>query len=113
MATSNVTGQHHPAGNLMPILRAAKSSEELALLRTVVSDLSDATALSVYNDWLEEQGDPRGPYLRKFMQAFAGNKTLPKMPARFSQAWADVLALPVRRRLRHGIEPTDPQWREF
>ena len=60
--------------------RAAQSLEELALLRGVVADLSDATSLGAYCDWLEEQDDLRGPFLRSFLRAFDAREPLPPDP---------------------------------
>lgn len=84
----------------MPVLRAAQSAEELALLRGVVADQSDAATLAVYNDWLEDHDDPRAPFLRAFLAAFAAQEPLPPIPETIPPAWADVLGLSLRWRLR-------------
>src|SRR5262245_54066697 len=39
-------------------------SDEDAFLRTILTDPGDAAVRLVYADWLEEQGDQRGEYLR-------------------------------------------------
>lgn len=84
----------------MPVRRAAGSADELALLRAVVADLSAATPALVYADWLDDHGDPRGPFLREFLAAFDARRSLPPDPPGLNPAWADVLALPLRRRMR-------------
>jgi uncharacterized protein (TIGR02996 family) len=38
--------------------------DEKALLRAILTEPGDEVVLSVYADWLEERGDPRGEYLR-------------------------------------------------
>jgi uncharacterized protein (TIGR02996 family) len=92
----------------MPTLRAANSLEELSLLQAVATDLSDRTTLSVYCDWLEDRDDPRGPFLREFLRAFDERRPLPSIPSAFSSAWAEVLGLPIRSRLRNGLDARDP-----
>jgi uncharacterized protein (TIGR02996 family) len=37
---------------------------EMAFLHEIHDNVDDPTAQLVYSDWLEEQGDPRGPVLR-------------------------------------------------
>jgi len=97
----------------MPVLRAANSAEELGLLRAVTTDLADADALGVYCDWLEDRDDPRGPFLRKFLAAFAKKGRLPVIPEEFSPAWAEVLGLPIRRRLRQGLEARERGMKKY
>ena len=97
----------------MPTLRAANSLEELSLLQAVATDLSDRTTLSVYCDWLEDRDDPRGPFLREFLRAFDERRPLPTIPAAFSPAWAEVLGLPIRARLRNGLDARDPEMKVY
>jgi uncharacterized protein (TIGR02996 family) len=84
----------------MPGERVADSADELALLRTVTAKLGDLEALGVYNDWLEDQDDPRGSHLRRSLAAFAAGKRLPKRPPEVSAAWEEIVGLGPRRRLR-------------
>jgi uncharacterized protein (TIGR02996 family) len=84
----------------MPGEGVARSAEELALLRELTARLGDPDVLGVYNDWLEDQGDPRGDYLRRFLAAHAGGKSLPKRPADVSVGWEELVGLGARRRLR-------------
>jgi uncharacterized protein (TIGR02996 family) len=86
----------------MLVRRAAQSAEELNLLRGVLADLSDGAALGVYCDWLEDQDDSRGPFLRSFLQAFEADESLPPDPPDLTSGWADLLALPIRRRFLEG-----------
>jgi uncharacterized protein (TIGR02996 family) len=39
-------------------------TEELAFLKLIVADPADLTARLAYADWLDEQGDRRGEYVR-------------------------------------------------
>jgi uncharacterized protein (TIGR02996 family) len=80
--------------------RLARSVQELALLRGVTARLGDMYALGIYNDWLEEHGDPRGDYLRRFLAAHADGNPLPKRPDDISPDWEELVGLGVRRRLR-------------
>jgi len=84
----------------MPVRRAAGSADELALLRTVVADLSADTPLRIYADWLDSKGDPRGAFLREFLTAFDARRPLPPDPTDLNPAWADILGLTIRRRMR-------------
>jgi uncharacterized protein (TIGR02996 family) len=67
-------GKHEPmAGRLLP--------GERQWLTAVVADLSDDALKLVYADWLEEQGDDRGQFLRAFVEAARSMQ-----PADFPQA---------------------------
>lgn len=79
---------------------AARSADELALLRGLTARPGDALVLGVYNDWLEEHADPRGEYLRRFLAAFDNGTPLPERPAGVSPGWDELVGLGVRRRLR-------------
>lgn len=91
----------------MPVHRAAKSADELALLRGATADLSDPVPMGVYCDFLEDVGDPRGLFLREFLRVFAEGGVPPEIPSEFGRAWADVLGLTLRRRLRQPIDHND------
>lgn len=92
----------------MPVERAARSADELALLRAVLADPADLTPALIYGDWLDDHGDPRGGFLLDFLRAFEAAATLPPDPPDLPRAWAEVLALPIRRRLREGFAPLRP-----
>ena len=78
---------------------AAPLPGEADLLARVVSDLRDDTAKLVYADWLEEHDDPRGPFLRKFVAAAAGDAKLPPS-RRLAKAWRDIVGVTLVEGLR-------------
>jgi uncharacterized protein (TIGR02996 family) len=78
---------------------AAALPGELALLTTVVANLSDDTAKLVYADWLEEHDDPRGKLLRECVTAFRAGKKLPAI-SRAPKPWRDLVGLKLMSRLR-------------
>ena len=43
---------------------AASNREERAFIEACIADLNNAMPMLVYADWLDEQGDPRGEFLR-------------------------------------------------
>ncbi|MCE9532472.1 MAG: TIGR02996 domain-containing protein [Planctomycetes bacterium] len=48
------------------------------MLATVTADLSDPIPKSIYADWLDDRGDPRGRFLREFLHfAKQSNDELP------------------------------------
>lgn len=99
----------------MPTLRAARTLDELALLRAVTADAGDAGVRGVYRDWLDDRGDGRGAFLREFQQAFDAKDPLPADPPG-CEAWADALGLPVYRRLRERADafaPYEPYLRQI
>jgi uncharacterized protein (TIGR02996 family) len=46
------------------VSRPAAATEEDAFLRTILEHPDDDMARLVFADWLEERGDPRGPFIR-------------------------------------------------
>ncbi len=88
---------------------------EEAFLASIRANPEDETNLLVYADWLEEQGDPRGEFVR--LAAALGNIAaddpyLPTLQGRISALqqhldarWAATVAVPGQlRRLRRRIE---------
>jgi uncharacterized protein (TIGR02996 family) len=71
---------------------------EMDLLAAVVADPADDQVKLVYADWLEERDDPRGTFLRKFVQAVQKGKK-PPAGAGISAAWQEVAGLSLLRRL--------------
>src|SRR5690349_6703751 len=70
---------------------AAVLPGEADMLAGVVADLRDDTRKLVYADWLEEHGDPRGRFLRRFLAAFGPSGKGQLSGSRpFSQAWRDL-----------------------
>jgi uncharacterized protein (TIGR02996 family) len=78
---------------LIPDL-AAPLPGEADLLAVVAADLRDDKAKLVYADWLEEQDDPRGEFLRKFVKAARGSPRDPLPSSRaFPEAWRDLVGI--------------------
>jgi uncharacterized protein (TIGR02996 family) len=76
----------------------------MEMLATVVADLADHRPKLVYADWLEEQGDTRGPYLRAFVQALADGRP-PRAPKGLPAGWSETVgALLVHRIHQFGLE---------
>src|SRR5688500_3418774 len=84
--------------NHNPVEAVAKSTEEFQLLADVVQHLADDDQRLKYAEWLESQGDSRGPLLRDFVAAFAKNRPLPTIDS-VSQAWADLTGLIIMVKL--------------
>jgi len=74
---------------------------ELSLLSAVVASPADDVTKLVYADWLEEHGDPRGPFLRRFVHAVQGGQELPGGDS-IDSAWQELAGLSLLRRLREG-----------
>lgn len=79
----------------VPVERAADSPDEFALVCGIADHPTDDTRRLVYADWLEERGDPRGPFLRRFVEAHRAGKKLPDA-ADFSRPWCDVVGVTLR-----------------
>src|SRR5262245_22224151 len=72
---------------------AAESAEELGFLAAIVDDYRDETPRLIYADWLEEHGDPRGPFLRDFVrQARDPHAALPP-GEEFPAVWRNVVGV--------------------
>jgi uncharacterized protein (TIGR02996 family) len=71
---------------------------EMDMLSAVVADPADDQVKLVYADWLEERDDPRGAFLRKFVQVVQKGKK-PPAGAGISAAWREVVGLTLLRRL--------------
>jgi uncharacterized protein (TIGR02996 family) len=74
---------------------------EFDMLSAVVSELSNDQVKLVYADWLEEQGDLRGAFLRQFVSAVQTGKQLPGGKG-ISPAWQEMVGLTLLRRLCDG-----------
>ena len=74
--------------------RVARSADELALLTRIVEQPTNDLIRLVYSDWLEEQGDPRGVLLRRFVGAFQTKQELPALTD-VPTAWADLTGLTI------------------
>ena len=74
--------------------RVAQSHDELALLARIVEQPTNDLNRLVYADWLEERNDPRGPFLRRFVEAFQTGQPLPSLND-VPTAWADLTGLTI------------------
>src|SRR4051812_980295 len=74
---------------------------ELPLLSAVVSSPDDDQIKLVYADWLEEHDDPRGAFLRQFIDAVQTGKQLPSGRG-IPSAWQEMTGLSLLRRLCKG-----------
>jgi uncharacterized protein (TIGR02996 family) len=79
---------------------AAQLEGEAGFLTAVVADMRDDVAKGIYADWLEERGDPRGPFLREFVKA-AKRKGKPRLPPTdsFPSAWRHVVGVTLIERM--------------
>lgn len=74
--------------------RVARSPDELAFLTRIVEQPTNDLNRLVYADWLEERGDPRGPFLRSFVETFQTGQPLPPL-SDIPTAWADLVGLTI------------------
>lgn len=82
---------------------AADSPEELAFLAAIMANQLDELPKLVYADWLEERGDPRGPFLRQFVE-IARDQTAPlPFGMEFSLPWRQVVGVWSRATIRQLI----------
>lgn len=78
---------------------AARSPDEAAFLASIVADLSDDLRRLVYADWLDERDDPRGDYLRRFVQSVRSNSEVPD-PDGLPANWLAVTGVALEAKLR-------------
>ena len=74
---------------------AAPLPGEADLLAGVVANLRADLPKLVYADWLEERSDPRGPFLRDFVEAMRAGTKLP--PAIGSRCWNATVGTTLAR----------------
>ncbi len=86
---------------------ATHSPDEAALVRTILAHHAADLPKLVYADWLEERGDPRGPFLRAFVEATADGSPYPD-PAGFPQPWLDLMGVPALTACRQHALPLTP-----
>lgn len=72
-------------------------TDERALLAKVLASPADDVAKLVYADWLEERDDPRGPFLRAWVQSPG---TDPPPPPAAANSWLSLLGVSLRAQLR-------------
>lgn len=73
---------------------------ELPLLMEAVNQLDSDVAISIYADWLEERGDPRGQFLREYLQ-FLKDPQRPNLPENtLPRAWLALMGATLAQALR-------------
>jgi uncharacterized protein (TIGR02996 family) len=92
----------------MPFGSGAYMTEDALLAAVLAAPLEDAPRL-VYADWLEEQGDPRGEFLRIIvrLETLAGREAPPEMSAKLK--WVREVA-GLRNRLRELRQVVPGEW---
>jgi uncharacterized protein (TIGR02996 family) len=79
---------------------AATLPGELPLLLEVIQNLSHEDSVLVYADWLEERGDPRGSFLREYVQ-FVKDPQRPLLPENtLPRPWLDLMGTQLAQALR-------------
>jgi uncharacterized protein (TIGR02996 family) len=83
--------------------------EERAFLQAILEQPNDDGRKLVYADWLEEQGDPRGEYLRLMIQMRQGRVVTPEQRQLHQELSAELAELRARERQawldRQGSSP--------
>jgi uncharacterized protein (TIGR02996 family) len=76
---------------------AATLPGEYEVLSQVVADLRDDAPKLRYADWLEERGDRRAKFVRKFAAAVRSLGPTTRLPAArsFRRAWTNMLGVPL------------------
>lgn len=79
---------------------------ELPFLRRILSDPASVDERSVYADWLEEQGDSRGGFLRAFIDTMdvMEHDSFPRSDG-FDPAWLDLIGFTMMQKLASLKEP--------
>ncbi|MGI9474095.1 MAG: TIGR02996 domain-containing protein [Rubripirellula sp.] len=60
----NTSTTRWPGENVMLFGLMTDYADEISFIREVLFDLTDEVPRQVYADWLDDQGDPRGEFLR-------------------------------------------------
>src|SRR5262249_55714877 len=76
---------------------------EFEFISAIAADLRDDAPKLVYADWLEDQGDGRAAFVRKFVAASSLKKGKLPDPSPYPLAWTNMLGVP----LLQGILETD------
>ncbi len=82
---------------------AADSPDELAFLATIMANQCDDKAKLAYADWLEEKNDPRGPFLREFVDIAQDPIALLPDGDEFPFPWLQVIGFWHRQKIRSMI----------
>lgn len=79
------------------ITKAALLPEEDQYLASVLQDLTNTSALGIYADWLEDQGDEdRSLFVRSYSQSLQSGSDFPE-PADFPIAWLDIIGYRIAK----------------
>jgi uncharacterized protein (TIGR02996 family) len=83
---------------------ARDSTPEAAFHRAIFGRPADPLPVLIYADWLEEHGDPRGPYLRRFPDIYRVIARLRTIPTSHAQQY-DLAgpSLQDREQFIHGL----------
>src|SRR5262249_8824464 len=78
---------------------AAQLPDEGEMLAALAARPGDDTNKLVYADWLEEQGDSRSEFLRRFVVAAQQGKKLPSATG-LPTGWLEIIGYPLVAHLR-------------
>lgn len=84
---------------------ACRLPDEYGLLAAVLASPHDDLPKLVYADWLEERGDPRGPFLRHWVLAKQARKPRPKPRRGIGKCWLSVVGYLLDAQLSDFGEP--------
>jgi uncharacterized protein (TIGR02996 family) len=73
-------------------------NEERAFLKAILERPDDDVTKQVYADWLEEQGDPRGDYLRLLLQLRQQRVITPEQQRKHTKLSAELAAIHTQLR---------------
>lgn len=73
---------------------------ESDLLAGVIADHWSDSSLLIYADWLEDRGDPRGPFLRSVIAGFGDPAAALPTTDDFATAWLDISGITLLHALR-------------
>lgn len=73
---------------------ATRLAGEGDILAAVAANPADDTAKLVYADWLDEHDDPRGTFLRQFVDAARNGRVLPEAAA-YPASWLELVGVPL------------------
>jgi uncharacterized protein (TIGR02996 family) len=92
-----VAVKHHPG-------RSDIMNDERAFLTAILERPDDDATKLVYADWLEEQGDPRGEYLRLMMKMRQERGVTPEQRQRHTDLSAKMTDLGVKQEQLRGAD---------
>jgi uncharacterized protein (TIGR02996 family) len=88
-------------------------NEERAFLAAILAQPDDDATKLIYADWLEEQGDPRGEYLRLMLKVREERVISPEQRQRHKELSAELAELHNQEwQAGHGRLGTSPESRE-